>query len=394
MSRAGSAGGAHPAGGGPAGAGDGRPVPSGGTLTNAPGSPATTRLLGGGRRGRLDDGRRGTRCEQWPGDRVRIHARGERLADSEPAGGAGGLERRRRRRVRVLGCGLAGRLGGRRRRALRGAAAAAAWPGLRVQPPGRWLGAADHAQPDHQRVRPSRRRPTRPRVALSPDGTYLAAGASGYSSSQSLTGQGGVYVWSYNGSALTTAGSGLLTASDAANEDGLGWSVAMPSDGVIYAGAPTTRERRTRGGVRVLLGDQLRDRLRALGARLADRVERRGSSRFGFSVAAGGAVVAAGAPETASNQGAVYLFEPAFGCVTQLTHGCFRSASYTTPSATLTDPSGNGQLGTAVALTGDGGAVRQARLVGRCRRTRPPAPRTCSRRRVAAGPTPRFRPRR
>ncbi len=78
-------------------------------------------------------------------------------------------------------------------------------------------------------------------VALSPDGTYMAAGATGYSSSVSLTGQGGVYVWSYSGAALASAGSGLLTAGDAGNEDGLGWSVAMPSDGLIYAGAPYTR---------------------------------------------------------------------------------------------------------------------------------------------------------
>ena len=41
-------------------------------------------------------------------------------------------------------------------------------------------------------------------VAVSPDGTYVAAGASGYSSSGPLTGQGGVYVWSYGGGALMT----------------------------------------------------------------------------------------------------------------------------------------------------------------------------------------------
>ena len=37
---------------------------------------------------------------------------------------------------------------------------------------------------------------------------YVAAGATGYSSSGPLTGQGGVYVWSYSGGALTTVGTG------------------------------------------------------------------------------------------------------------------------------------------------------------------------------------------
>ena len=195
-------------------------------------------------------------------------------------------------------------------------------------------------------------------VALSPDGTYLAAGASGYSSSQSLTGQGGVYVWSYSGGALTTAGSGLLTASDAGNEDGLGWSVAMPSDGLIYAGAPYHPGNDGPGAVYGFSSETSFGTGYGPWAHVSQtELSASGSSLFGFSVAVGGAVVAAGAPETASSRGAVYLFEPAFGCVTQLTHGCFRSTSYTTPSATLTDPSGNGQLGHGVALTGDGGAL-------------------------------------
>jgi hypothetical protein len=75
-------------------------------------------------------------------------------------------------------------------------------------------------------------------LALSPGGTYLAAGAPGYSSSGSLTGQGGVYVWSYGGSALSTVGTEPLVAADPSSEDTLGSSVAMPSDSLIYAGAP------------------------------------------------------------------------------------------------------------------------------------------------------------
>ena len=159
-------------------------------------------------------------------------------------------------------------------------------------------------------------------------------------------------------SALTTAGSGLLTASDAGNEDGLGWSVAMPSDSLIYAGAPYHPGTDGPGAVYGFSSETSFGTGYGPWAHVSQtELSASGSSRFGFSVAAGGAVVAAGAPETASGQGAVYLFEPAFGCVTQLTHGCFRSTSYTTPSATLTDPSGNGQLGHGVALTGDGGAL-------------------------------------
>ena len=59
-----------------------------------------------------------------------------------------------------------------------------------------------------------------PAVALSPDGTYLAAGASRLFVLAALTGQGGVYVWSYGGGALTTAGIGPLTASTPATRTG------------------------------------------------------------------------------------------------------------------------------------------------------------------------------
>jgi hypothetical protein len=195
-------------------------------------------------------------------------------------------------------------------------------------------------------------------VAVSPDGTYVAAGETGYSSSGPLTGQGGVYVWSYNGSALSAAGSGLLTASDAGNEDSLGWSLAMPSDGLIYAGAAYHPGNDGPGAVYGFSSESSIE----VGYGPWDHVSQTelsasGSSLFGVSVAAGGGIVAAGAPDTDSNQGAVYLFEPALGCATQLVHGCFRSSTDTTPTATLTYPSGNGQLGYSVALSGDGSAL-------------------------------------
>ena len=167
-----------------------------------------------------------------------------------------------------------------------------------------------------------------------------------------------MYVWSYSGGALTTVGTGPLTASDAGNEDGLGWSVAMPSDSLIYAGAPYHPGNDGPGAVYGFSSETSIEVGYTPWAHVSQtELSASGSSLFGFSVAAGGGVVAAGAPDTGSNEGAVYLFEPAFGCATQLIHGCFRSSSYTTPSATLTDPSGNGQLGHSVALTGDGGRV-------------------------------------
>ena len=94
-----------------------------------------------------------------PRGRLRIHARGERLADGEPAGGAGGLGWRRRGPVRTLGCGLGGWLGRRRRCSLRGRRRHRARHYLRVQPPGRRLGRADDAEPNDQRVRSGRLRP-------------------------------------------------------------------------------------------------------------------------------------------------------------------------------------------------------------------------------------------
>ncbi len=82
-----------------------------------------------------------------------------------------------------------------------------------------------------------------------------------------------------------------------------------------------------------------------------------GSSLFGFSVAGGGGIVAAGAPDTASDAGSVDLFEPTFRCASFQVSGCFNPTSYTTPGATLTYPSGNGHLGESVAMPGDGAAV-------------------------------------
>jgi hypothetical protein len=195
-------------------------------------------------------------------------------------------------------------------------------------------------------------------VALSPDGTYLAAGATGYSSSGSLTGQGGVYVWGYSGGVLSTEGTEPLVAGDASNEDGLGWSVAMPSDSLIYAGAPYHPGNDGPGAVYGFSSENSIEVGYTPWAHVSKtELSAAGSSLFGASVAASGGIVAAGAPDTGSDEGNVYLFEPGFGCLTELLHGCFEASTYTAPLASLSYPSGTGKLGYAVALTGDGTAV-------------------------------------
>jgi hypothetical protein len=193
-------------------------------------------------------------------------------------------------------------------------------------------------------------------VAVSPDGAYVAAGATGYS--PSITGQGGVFVWSYSGSALTTAGSSPLIASDGDNEDQLGASLAMPSDGLIYAGAPYHPGNDGPGAVYGFSSESSAEVGFTPWANVSQtELSAGGSSQFGSSVAADGGEVAVGAPATSSSQGAVYLFAPTFRCAAFLISNCFSSTSFGTPVATLTDPTGSGRLGNSVALTGSGQAL-------------------------------------
>jgi Bacterial Ig-like domain (group 3)/FG-GAP repeat len=194
-------------------------------------------------------------------------------------------------------------------------------------------------------------------LALSPDGTDLAAGAPGYSAS--LADQGGVYVWSYNGSALSTVYTEPLIAADAAHDDDLGSSVAMPSDSLIYSGAPYHPGISGPGAVYGFSSESSDEVSGYAPWESVSKTElsASGSSQFGASVAAAGGIVAAGAPASSSEKGAVYLFSPSFRCVTELVSGCFSSSSPTTPLATLTDPSGAGEVGSSVAVAGDGAAV-------------------------------------
>ena len=227
-------------------------------------------------------------------------------------------------------------------------------------------------------------------LALSPDGTYLAAGEPGYSSSMALTGQGAVTVWSYNGSVLSSVGSEPIVAGDPGNEDGLGESVAMPSDSLIYAGAPYHPGNAGPGAVygfssegSVEVGYTPWEHVSST------ELSASGSNLLGFSVAAGGGLVAGGAPGTASDAGAVYLFRPSFGCVTFVVTGCFRSSSPTTPVATLANAAGAGRLGESVALPSGAEAVLAGAIGYAPSRRRPRVPRTCSASRPPVGPMPR-----
>ena len=232
--------------------------------------------------------------------------------------------------------------------------------GLRLQPPERGLVAAVHSERDDEAAG---LRTTFDllgwSVALSPDGTYLSAGLPGYASSGSLTAQGGVDVWSYNGSALDAVGTDPLVAGSPSEEDELGDSVTMPSDSLIYAGAPYHPGVSGPGAVYGFSSERS-NLVTGYGPWQSvskTELSASGSSQFGVSVAAAGGIVAAGAPGSSSEKGAVYLFSPSFHCLTEIVTGCFSSSSFTTPLSTLTDPSGAGELGSSVAVAGDGAAV-------------------------------------
>ena len=191
-------------------------------------------------------------------------------------------------------------------------------------------------------------------VALSPDGTYLAAGLPGYSSS--ATSQGGVYVWSYNGSALEHRGhraTGGRRRRRRRRPRRVGRDAERRPD--LRGGADAHRRR---GHLRLLVTEQRRGRLHALGSRVGGRVQRLRQQPVRILGGGGGGVVAAGAPDTASDAGsrgpvrAHVPLRELRGSAAAST----RPASQR-PAATLTYASGNGHLGESVAMPGDGAAV-------------------------------------
>lgn len=192
-------------------------------------------------------------------------------------------------------------------------------------------------------------------VAVSPDSSYVAVGAPGYTASASQ--QGAVFVYAYDGATLSApAGSGALVAGDAAAGDGLGWSVAMPSDSLIYSGAPL---RATGSGAVYGFSSESSAEV-GYNPWVAGHVSQTeltggGSVHLGWSVATGGGIVAAGGP--GNNAGSVYVFEPTFSCISALVHGCFSASSPTTPTAVLNSAEATGSYGVAVAVGAGGRAV-------------------------------------
>jgi hypothetical protein len=147
-------------------------------------------------------------------------------------------------------------------------------------------------------------------VALNDAGTVLAVGASAWEGA--ADNQGGVYIYDWSGSAWVQRGS-VLTASDAAVSDGFGASVALNDAGTVLAVGANVWEGAAadQGGVYIYdwSGSAWVQRGSVLTA--SDFAE---SDRFGRSVAlnAAGTVLAVGAhfwEGTADNQGGVYIYD-------------------------------------------------------------------------------------
>jgi len=145
-------------------------------------------------------------------------------------------------------------------------------------------------------------------VAISSDGSVIAAGADGYSSSK-----GKVYVFVKSGAwTTTTQETAILTASNGANYDYLGYSVAISSDGsVIAAGASDSYN--DYGGVYVFVKGSGVWTTNTETAILTASDQPGDHAYLGISVAisSDGSVVAAGASDLEGqylDQGGVYVF--------------------------------------------------------------------------------------
>jgi hypothetical protein len=183
-------------------------------------------------------------------------------------------------------------------------------------------------------------------VALSADGTVLAVGAYVWEGATGAN-RGGVYIYDRNGSGWTQRGS-VLEAADAADIDRFGSSVALSADGTVLAVGAYLWEGAAgadRGGVYIydINGSGWTQRGSVLQA--SDAAD---SDWFGISVAlsADGTVLAVGAFgwETAgTNRGGVYLYDSNGSGWTQ--RGSVLGAS---------DAADNDNFGISVALSADG----------------------------------------
>lgn len=184
-------------------------------------------------------------------------------------------------------------------------------------------------------------------LATSADGGTIAAGT--YLNNGN---RGAVYVYVRPGAAWPVAAtqSARLTASDGELNDYLGWSVAMSADGgTIAAGA--RGDDNSRGSIYVYIRPGATWPVSAtqttkLTASDAVQVSYLGIS---VSVSGNGATIAAGAPGDASNQGAVYVF---------VKPGTIWPANANqTAKLAASDGTTGDRLGTSVAVSSDGATI-------------------------------------
>jgi hypothetical protein len=150
-------------------------------------------------------------------------------------------------------------------------------------------------------------------VALSADGSVLAIGARRWEGA-SGTDRGGVYIYDWNGSAWVQRGS-VLQAADAADSDSFGSGVALSNDGAILAVGAYGWEGATgtdRGGVYIFdwSGSAWSQR-----GSVIEASDAANSDEFGYSVAlsSDGAVLVVGAQSwegvSGTNRGGVYIYD-------------------------------------------------------------------------------------
>jgi trimeric autotransporter adhesin len=186
-------------------------------------------------------------------------------------------------------------------------------------------------------------------VAISADGTTIAAGAPGKDGSR-----GALYVFVKGGSWTSGTEVAKLTASDRAASDTLGQSISVSADGsVIATGANNADPGGTSGAGAVYVFQK--SGAWATGTETAKLTvsDKAANDYLGFSVAVSGdgATIAAGAnasdPGGTSEAGAVYIFEKGAGWATGT-----QIAKLTASDKATTD-----QLGVSVSITSDGSTV-------------------------------------
>jgi hypothetical protein len=147
--------------------------------------------------------------------------------------------------------------------------------------------------------------------------------------------QGSVYTFSATGAAVRTE-TAKLTASDGAQDDKLGWSVAISGD-LIVAGAPADNTNRGSAYTFAATGPAARTETAKLTAS-----DGAATDNFGISVATSGSQIAVGASEddvTFPDQGSAYTFAATGGSRTE------------TAKLTASDGDKDDELGTSVGIS-------------------------------------------